>query len=204
VVDFPIMDAKDWTKELTPEPKAELKVRKLSQHGDRSTLINRLTLTDRCPKTPRGRRAKYESNLEKLKQRAMAKITLFPHFQELPAEIRDYIWYLSLPGPRVLVSQKYFQSEDKFYFPKTLRSPNPVALMVCRESRAVALSRYKLWFGTHDIYADFPGGDILYFASTQDTETLNDIWSWTVREAKGRKGRIVVGEPISKALSAFV
>jgi hypothetical protein len=66
------------------------------------------------------------------------------------------------------------------------------------------LRRYKLCFGTHDIYADLLGGDILYFASTQNTETLDDIWSWTVREAKGRKGRIVVGEPISKALSASV
>jgi hypothetical protein len=47
--------------------------------------------------------------------------------------------------------------------------------MVRRESRAVALSRYKLCFGTHETYADLPGGDILYFASTQDTETLDDI-----------------------------
>jgi hypothetical protein len=67
------MDAKDWIKELIPELNAELKLRKFSQHGPRSILINRLTLTDRFPKTPRGRRAKYESNLEKLKQRAMAK-----------------------------------------------------------------------------------------------------------------------------------
>jgi hypothetical protein len=198
------MDAKDWTKELIPELKAELKLRKLSQHGARPMLINRLTLTDGFPKTPRGRRAKYESDLEKLKQRARAKIAPFPHFPELPAEIRDYIWDLSLPGPRVLVSQKHFQSEDKLHFPKTLRAPNPVALMVCRESRAVALSLYKLCFGTHDIYADLPGGDILYFASTQDTETLDDIWSWTVREAKERKGRIVVGEPVCKALSISV
>jgi hypothetical protein len=85
------MDAKYWTKELIPELKAELKPRKLSQHGAKSTLINRLTLTDGCPKTPRGRRAKYEINLEKLKQRAMARIKPFLRFPELPAEIRDYI-----------------------------------------------------------------------------------------------------------------
>ena len=36
--------------------------------------------------------------------------------------------------------------------------PNPAQLFVCTESRAVALKRYKLVFGTGNVYADSEGG----------------------------------------------
>jgi hypothetical protein len=42
----------------------------------------------------------------------------------------------------------------------------------CRESRSVALKRFKLCLGTPNVYADFSGGDIIYFGSHWDQAYL--------------------------------
>lgn len=52
---------------------------------------------------------------------------------------------------------------SRLLFPKEDNLPNPAALSACRESRAVALKRYRLCFGAPNLYADLPGGDILHF-----------------------------------------
>ncbi|CZR58348.1 uncharacterized protein PAC_08240 [Phialocephala subalpina] len=101
--------------------------------------------------------------------------------QLIDLEIRLMIWELSLPGPRVLTVSDYRRCSDRqpflspcslqklvlmcsrLLFPKEDNPPNPAALSTCRESRAVALKRYRLCFGAPNLYADLPGGDILHF-----------------------------------------
>lgn len=56
------------------------------------------------------------------------------------------------------------QSTDRLSFHKKCYPGNPVALNVCAESRAVALKRYHIVFGTTNVYADL-SCDILYFGS---------------------------------------
>jgi hypothetical protein len=55
------------------------------------------------------------------------------------------------------------ENRRRFQLPKTPPYPNPAALSTCRTSRDVALERYRLVFGTHMVYGDLPGGDMLYF-----------------------------------------
>jgi hypothetical protein len=53
---------------------------------------------------------------------------------------------------------------NKLSFPADMHTPNPATLSTCRASRKVVLERYKLCFGTHNVYVDLPGGNILSFA----------------------------------------
>ena len=105
----------------------------------------------------------------------------------------------SLPGPRVLrADTRGPLYPDKLCFRKDNRAPNPSTLSVCRESRAIALRRYKLCFGTDNIYADLPGGDILFL----DPADLR--WNWTSRCVRpGLSGRIR-GEITQETLSDAV
>ncbi len=57
------------------------------------------------------------------------------------------------------------------WFPASHHTPNPAALSVCRESREIALKRYHLAFGTHNIYADWDI-DILYFGRCRVMDIL--------------------------------
>jgi hypothetical protein len=58
-------------------------------------------------------------------------------------------------------------------------------LSVCRESRSVALKKFKLCLGTPNVYADFSGGDILYFGPLWGNHgrvlgrfgQLSEVWS---------------------------
>ncbi|KAF4628802.1 hypothetical protein G7Y89_g9349 [Cudoniella acicularis] len=50
----------------------------------------------------------------------------------------------------------------RLQFPKHHNPPNPAVLSACRESQEVALKRYRLCFGTHNVYANLDV-DILYF-----------------------------------------
>ncbi|KAF8856840.1 hypothetical protein BDZ45DRAFT_455551 [Acephala macrosclerotiorum] len=95
------------------------------------------------------------------------------------------IWQMSLPGPRVL-SSAYHISQYEMRFPCEINGPNPGALSTCRDSNAVALKRYRLCFGTSNIYADLSGGDILYLGPRWggNTEVFwkghrGSLWGWT-------------------------
>ena len=124
------------------ELKAECKSRKLRYGGDNEALETRLRESDW--------------------KTWMRENNSFDRFQQLPVEIQQAIWQLSLPGPRVL-SVEHIWDTEKWLFPKRHHTPNPVALSVCRMSREVALKRYRTIFGSACAYADLPGGDIIYF-----------------------------------------
>lgn len=78
------------------------------------------------------------------------------------------IWDFSLPGPRILCVSSQVRLEERLHFPRSKNPSNPVALSACRESREVALKRYRLCFGTTNIYADLAGGDILHLGPAWD------------------------------------
>ncbi|TVY24017.1 hypothetical protein LHYA1_G007727 [Lachnellula hyalina] len=63
----------------------------------------------------------------------------------------------------------------RLYFPKSHHTPNPAALAVCRESRYIALQRYKLCFDTPNVYADLDI-DILYFGQWMNMN-LDTFWT---------------------------
>jgi hypothetical protein len=77
----------------------------------------------------------------------------FPLFPRLPFEIRYMIWRAALPGPRLVV---LLYNEDKGAC--TSRSPLPICLCICSESRKEAKLFYRLMFATHraeaSIYLD--------------------------------------------------
>jgi hypothetical protein len=83
----------------------------------------------------------------------------FRYFQSLPKEIRDMIWQLNLPGPRVLrlQSKSEFRSmgpkvKGRFAGSKKIRLVTgctpPINLWICFESRKRTLREYRLAFGT--------------------------------------------------------
>jgi hypothetical protein len=92
-------------------------------------------------------------------------MTPFHHFNKLPLEIRERVWELALPGPRVLTldTSRNPGVPERLFFSRVFKAKNPAALSTCKEARAVALRRYRLAFGTSNVYFDFKGGDILYF-----------------------------------------
>lgn len=105
-------------------------------------------------------------------------------------------WTFSLPGPRILQYQSLHGPicEHKLFVRKEWQPPNPAALSTCRESRAIALKRYKLCFGTTNVYADLPGGDILYL----DWPELS--WEWNYSVTTMRDGRRTTTAPVRKKL----
>lgn len=108
-----------------------------------------------------------------------SRLQTFPQFAKLPIEIQEYIWQYSLPGPRVLAAAHTRSCGPRgLYFPKVDHTPNPAALNTCRLSRAVALKRYRLVFGTNNIYADLEGGDMFYIGPYNRSFGigLNDLW----------------------------
>ena len=133
------------------------------------------------------------------------------HFDRLPLEIRTEIWEYSLPGPRMLCPgcppeperEKYVRRSSlaygtfvepasqshpirhrtSLYFPKNHQPAKPAALDVCRESRHVALKRYRLCFGTTNIFANLDI-DILYFGAPYDGRLGRGgkLWGWVERD----------------------
>ncbi|KAA8564292.1 hypothetical protein EYC84_011236 [Monilinia fructicola] len=129
----------------------------------------------------------YLRHLQSIKSEKLEKIVPITHFADLPPEIRDVVWELSLPGPRILyldgISRPIYDkntqsSSDSFQFLKYHNPPNPSALLICRASRDVALKRYRIipdpGFGI--IYADFAGGDILYIDEHNVASFSNVRW----------------------------
>ncbi|KAF8863208.1 hypothetical protein BDZ45DRAFT_686139 [Acephala macrosclerotiorum] len=185
--------AENWEALKVLDLRNELKRRNLPHKGLKETLITRLKRTDGLPITYYGRKAHHESKAKEYQAAALDKVTAFPYFTRIPPEIREYIWEFSLPGPRVFklpVSGPI--CEHRLYFPKDGQPPNPAALSTCRESRFVALKRFKLCFGTTNIYADLAGGDMLYMSNP-------DIpWKWTLTTR--RAGQRHYSEPVDKVL----
>jgi hypothetical protein len=69
--------------------------------------------------------------------------TIFSRFSELPAELRDTIWELALPGParrRPKLLRKG-QQNPRFLHPSQIK--DPVMLQVNRESRVIAMQFYE-------------------------------------------------------------
>ena len=86
------------------------------------------------------------------------KATKFGSFSSLPREIRDEIWLYSLPPPRLLVihaQRGEIEVPGRRGPPRPYshvwakKTPVPVILQVCRESRIVGLRNYELVFDTN-------------------------------------------------------
>ncbi|CAD6446431.1 9f61ba91-3098-43f6-960a-53f8487549be [Sclerotinia trifoliorum] len=129
----------------------------------------------------------YLRHIRSLKSKDLKNIVSLKRFSQLPAEIQDLIWEFSLPGPRILylpldarnrfdIDGQYLPSS--FDFAKYYNPPNPSALRTCRASRAVALKRYRIIPGPPSrlVYADFPGGDIIYLDG--NNFKLFNGWEW--------------------------
>ncbi|KAJ8062074.1 hypothetical protein OCU04_009853 [Sclerotinia nivalis] len=125
--------------------------------------------------------------IQSLKSKNLKSIVSLKRFSQLPAEIQDLIWEFSLPGSRILylpidarnrydINGQSFPSS--FEFAKYYNPPNPSALRTCRASRAVALKRYRIIPGPPSrlVYADFPGGDIIYL--DRNNCKLFNGWEW--------------------------
>ncbi|KAI1393405.1 uncharacterized protein F4822DRAFT_11986 [Hypoxylon trugodes] len=134
---------------------------------------------------------------------------IFHLFARLPIELRFNIWAYNLPGPRIveikysnepiLTSQLQEDTDRPIIYASS--SPIPVNLHICRESRAEALKRYRLLFGTS------PGAGRIYFDNLRDTlyfglrpgfegaETLfNTFMSMVQPEDLARVRRIAINE----------
>ncbi|KUJ06462.1 uncharacterized protein LY89DRAFT_409294 [Mollisia scopiformis] len=149
-----------------PKLRAELMRRGLAQDGSKIELKERIAANDKWGNTKEGRIAIYNrqlADLEAERRRTAPEIVPFERFKSLPKELRMIVWELALPGPRILSVSDHCEP-GRLRFRKHDSPPNPVALSVCRESRHVALLRYRLCFGTTNIYADL-ARDVLYFGS---------------------------------------
>ena len=91
---------------------------------------------------------------------------------QLIARLREFQWQRWLLNHGI---QRTVDTE-KLHFPKKHHIPNPPALTTCRASRNAALKKYKLAFGTSHVYADLPGGDILYISSWNDCLSLEGFF----------------------------
>jgi hypothetical protein len=81
--------------------------------------------------------------MERPKEIESPSLTEFQCFPRLPAELRHMIWRNALPGPR-LVELMY----DEDIGACTSRSPLPICLWICSESRKEAKLFYHLFFAT--------------------------------------------------------
>jgi hypothetical protein len=109
----------------------------------------------------------------------------FPQFRQLPPEIRRQIWQCSIQIPRVIeIRNPGPGTTKKLQDPGMMSTCRiPPVLHACQESRAEALTRYKLSFGTElsdgtpvlpsRVYVDF-SQDIIYFGSNSNFYVIQD------------------------------
>ncbi|PMD17393.1 hypothetical protein NA56DRAFT_579130, partial [Hyaloscypha hepaticicola] len=81
--------------------------------------------------------------MELSRETVRSSLKEFPLFPRLPFEIRHLIWREALPGPR-LVELLY----DEDIGACISRSPLPICLWICSESRKEAKLFYRLMFAT--------------------------------------------------------
>lgn len=182
-----------YLKAPVADIRAELMRRGLPQHGCRQELHDRLIADNRLILSMKGKYDLHKRRLaamEAEKKRTIADIVTFQRFPHLPPEVRLIVWECSLPGPRVLsVSDCRKGSSAMLHFREHDNESNPVALSVCRESRHVALQKYRLCFGTPNIYADL-NSDILYFGSHWRMIDIflwdNFLWRWMLPSKRCR------------------
>jgi hypothetical protein len=155
--------------------KAELKTRKMPVSGTKHVLVDRL------------RDADWQEWDSRLKE--------FPQFSKLPVEIQEFIWQYSLPGPRILASgHTRSDGPNGLYFPKIDHTPNPAALQTCQLSRKIALKRYRLVFGTKNIYADLDGGDIFYIAPHGRSYLIDSENLWACNEPEKEPAATILAD----------
>jgi len=160
-----------WMK--VPELRKECKRLGLPHNGKKQELVDRLM---KAKEEAKAKILDYDRRFKVHNERRMAEIVPFPWFNKLPYDIRHHIWEFSLPGPRALcpgfrtpvkVGRHLVMSDSTdLLFPKAHRAPNPAALSVCQESQRIALKRYRLCFGSLNVYVNLKF-DILYFGSWQ-------------------------------------
>jgi hypothetical protein len=176
-----------------PDLRGECKHRGLPHNGKKQELIDRLMKAKEEASTRDGKIIDYERRLKAHNERRMTEIVPFPWFSKLHYDVRHCIWEYSLPGPRTICPGSapivqagpdgvYPDDTTALYFPKAHHTPNPAALSVCRESRRIALQRYRLCFGTPNVYADL-GIDILYFGpwERRSSQFWEFFWQWYER-----------------------
>lgn len=157
-----------------PDMQEELRYYGLPDEGDRFTLMDRLYTAHEERWSPEGKMLDIERRFEVFRQKRLNEIEPFLWFNKLPKEIRLMVWEMSLPDQRIIWIDKFpkplttdYDSSRKdrtLHSPKFKSDPNPSALAVCRESRYIGLQRYRLAFGTPNIYADFRS-DIFFLES---------------------------------------
>lgn len=174
-----------WYLRPEQELRVELNSRGLPCTGVKPVLCQRLDWADEQLNRPRGCRIAHERRLKVALEAKIAQIIPFLKFSLLPPEIRTIIWEMALPGPRTISPCSNYCMEECPYdhrqtkdretrveshereditilrFHKKRQAPNPAHLSTCRESRVVALKRYRLVFDTPNIYADL-SIDILF------------------------------------------
>jgi hypothetical protein len=105
----------------------------------------------------------------------------FPHFPELPTELRLQIWALAMPHrvlPITCTKGILTPSARRYAQRFSTTSPPPALLLTCKESRSIALSLYASYFRTtscpQGIYASFahdtislPEGTISYLGKEE-------------------------------------
>jgi hypothetical protein len=176
-----------WAQsESTGEIRAELKRRGLPYSGIRSELVRRLKEHNSWIRTSAGMQEIHQRKLDVFKKQKLTEIVPFYHFPRFPIEIRLMIWEFSLSGPRTLSVSDWQHHTGKLHFRKNDNQLNPAALSTCQESRSVALKRYRLCFGTPNVYADLPGGDILHFGQSYDSRAsgnYGNLLKWSIWDA---------------------
>ncbi|KAH9213921.1 hypothetical protein DL95DRAFT_390050, partial [Leptodontidium sp. 2 PMI_412] len=88
---------------------------------------------------------------------SISQLDTFHPFPRLPLEIRDEIWSLSLPAPRLIHVQTERgeirppgrQPNQPFAHVWAQKLPVPSILHVCNDARAVGLKHYELVFDTN-------------------------------------------------------
>jgi hypothetical protein len=207
----PLPPPRKWAKAHPRFIVPELRRRQLPTWGSPSTLITRLKATDAPSlRTPESRLTTHKKALKRLQTSSLKHMIPFHHFNKLPLEIRERVWEFALPGPRVLTldTSRNLGVSERLIFSSVFKAKNPAALSTCKEARAVALRRYRLAFGTSNVYFDFKGGDILYFGPECFHGTfLDQEWGWTTSTYVGpnepsRAVKVCLAERVRRDLEA--